>query len=179
MEVQESIKDKLRKLAALAERGMEGEAANAKRAIERICQQYGIRLEDMLEEDKKRYHIRVGRNPMQRQLFNQCYGVVVGTGEITYWNISRDTIAVELTPLQYAELVSMWEWHQSNFKRDLEDMEKTIVDAYISKHHLYAPSDGSEEDYELTAEEKARLLKAIYMSEALGDSRYQKMLESK
>ena len=33
MEVQESIKDKLRKLAALAERGMEGEAANAKRAI--------------------------------------------------------------------------------------------------------------------------------------------------
>ena len=126
MEVQESIKDKLRKLAALAERGMEGEAANAKRAIERICQQYGIRLEDMLEEDKKRYHIRVGRNPMQRQLFNQCYGVVVGTGKITYWNISRDTIAVELTPLQYAELVSMWEWHQSNFTRDLEEMQKPL-----------------------------------------------------
>ena len=77
MEVQESIKDKLRKLAALAERGMEGEAANAKRAIERICQQYGIRLEDMLEEDKKLYNIRVVRNHMLRQLFNKFYIVFV------------------------------------------------------------------------------------------------------
>lgn len=65
------------------------------------------------------------------------------------------------------------------FQKRFGGYGETIVDAYISKHHLYAPSDGSEDDYELTAEEKARLLKAIYMSEALGDSRYQKMLESK
>ena len=37
----ESLKSKLQKLQALAERGYKGEADNAKRAIERICQQYG------------------------------------------------------------------------------------------------------------------------------------------
>ena len=52
----ESLKKKLRKLQALAEQGYRGEAENARRAIERICEQYGLKIEDILDiETKRRY----------------------------------------------------------------------------------------------------------------------------
>lgn len=40
----ESLKDKLKKLKALAERGCGGEAENAQRLLERLCAANGIDL---------------------------------------------------------------------------------------------------------------------------------------
>ena len=50
----ERITDKLRKLLALAERGCGGEAENAKRLLEAQLRRYGMTLEDLLNEGKKK-----------------------------------------------------------------------------------------------------------------------------
>ena len=95
-----------------------------------------------------------------------------------YRQVSRSQIAVEMTALQYAELASLFEWHKANFNKDLEDMKKNILLAYCRKHHLY--SDVKPDNYndrELTAEEKERLLKIMYMQESLNDNQYHKLLE--
>lgn len=44
----ESLKAKLRKLAALAERGVGGEAENARRLMERICREHGVSIDEIL-----------------------------------------------------------------------------------------------------------------------------------
>ena len=53
----ESIKSKILKLKALAERGERGEAINAQRLLDKLLRQYGITLEDVIEntEEKKWY----------------------------------------------------------------------------------------------------------------------------
>lgn len=49
----ESIKSKLKKLLALAEGGVGGEAHNARILLEKLCDEYGISLEDLLDTEKK------------------------------------------------------------------------------------------------------------------------------
>ena len=41
----ENIKNKLKKLLALAERGVQGEAENARKLLEKLCKEYGVAAE--------------------------------------------------------------------------------------------------------------------------------------
>lgn len=157
----ESIKNKLKKLLALAERGVQGEAENARR---------------LLENQVKYYSFDVGRNKTQVDLFSQCYYKVANARRMSYKQVSRSRIAVEMTAIQYAELVSLFEWHKANFNKDLEDMKHNILIAYCRKHHLYGDID-SDDSRELTAEEKERLVKILFMQESLNDNQYHKLLE--
>ena len=81
-----------------------------------------------------------------------------------------------MTAIQYAEMVSLFAWHKANFDNDLEEMKRNILLAYCRKHHLYSNVD-SDDCRELTAEEKERLLKIMYMQESLNDNKYHKLLE--
>ena len=72
----ESVREKLRKLQALAERGYGGEVEAAKAGIKRLCERYGITPEELLEmqdnDKKERYTFTVGRTNLMRTLFTQC-----------------------------------------------------------------------------------------------------------
>ena len=59
----ESIKNKLKKLLALAEKGVQGEADNARRLLEKLCKEYSVSIEELLDENQlKRYCFDIGRN---------------------------------------------------------------------------------------------------------------------
>ena len=178
VEEYESIKNKLKKLLALAERGCAGEADNARRLFERLCKEYGISPDELLDENKVKYYIfDIGRDAVYKDLFTQCYCKVTGKDRISFRNVSRSKIAVEMTALVYAEIVSLFEWHKVNFNKDLEDMKENILLAYCRKHHLYSDNVCADNDRELTAEERRRLLKILFMQESLNDNQYRKLLE--
>lgn len=173
----ESVKVKLKKLLALAERGVQGEAENARRLLEKLCKEYGISIEELLDENKKEWHIfDVGKDKTYKDLFAQCYFSIVDEISMSYKSVSRSKIAIELTAMQYAELVSLFEWHKANFNKDLEDMKNNILIAYCRKHHLHGDID-SDDSRELTVEEKERLVKILFMQESLNDNQYHKLLE--
>lgn len=122
----ESIKNKLKKLLALAERGVQGEADNARKLLEKLCKEYGVSMEELLDENQlKRYYFDIGRNALYKDLFVQCYCKVSQKYSLSFYKESRSKISVEMTALQYAELVSLFEWHKANFNKDLEDMKRT------------------------------------------------------
>ena len=175
----EGIKQKLLKLQALADRGYKGETYAAQQAIERICQQYNIRLEDILDTQATRwYTFETGRSKAMQTLFMQCYAKVMNVGTMSYKQIGRNRIGIELTALQYAELSNMFEWHKENFTQELEDMKQTFLEAYISKHNIYRDAgDEDSEEKELTMEDIQRLRKMLVMRETLSDRHYNKMLE--
>ncbi len=179
----ESIKQKLLKLQALAEQGYRGEAVNAKRAIETLCAKYGITLDEILgeEQEVKRYEFEIGRYSYMLTLFVHCHGKVTGNRRLNYRQRSRSVIAVDLTPLQYAELCSLFEWHKANFQKDLQAMQKTIVEAYVNKHNLSAARDDDEEEspeLSLTPAELRHLQAVLAMQCELGNNTYHKMLEA-
>lgn len=173
----ESIKNKLKKLLALAERGVQGEADNARKLLEKLCKEYGVSMEELLDENQlKRYYFDIGRNALYKDLFVQCYCKVSQKYSLSFYKESRSKISVEMTALQYAELVSLFEWHKANFNKDLEDMKKNILLAYCRKHHLYSDIK-PENDRELTDDERKRLIKIMFMQESLNDNQYHKLLE--
>lgn len=65
----ESIRSKVQKLQALAERGEKGEALNAKRLLDQLLAKYGVSLEEIVSEElyisqRKRNPLCKGYKPM-------------------------------------------------------------------------------------------------------------------
>ena len=175
----ESIKNKLKKLLALAERGVQGEAENARRLLEKLCKEHGISIEELLDENQKKwYGFNIGRRKVYKDLFSQCYFMITDTSTMPYKSLSQSKIAVELTAMQYAELVSLYEWHKANFNKDLEELEKNITLAYCRKHRIFSHSESDDNDSEeLSPEDIERIWKIIHLQESLNDNHYRKMIE--
>ena len=172
-----SIRNKLKKLLALAEQGVQGEAENARRLLEKLCKEYDISMEELLDENRVEYHFfSVGRNKIYLDIFSQCFYKVTNIDRLFYKQISRSQIAVKMTALQYAELASLFEWHKANLDKDLEDMKKNFLIAYCRKHHLHSDVK-HDNDMELTDDERKRLIKIMFMQESLNDNQYHRLLE--
>ena len=172
----EGIKAKLKKLLALAERGVQGEAENARRLLEKLCKEHGVSIEELLDDNQiKFYQFDIGRNSLYKDLFVQCYCKVAQKVSLSYHRESRSQISVKMTAFQYAELVGLFEWHKANFNKDLEDMKQNILLAYCRKHHLYSDvKPDNDNDRELTADERKRLIKIMFMQEGLNDNQYKR-----
>lgn len=176
----ESLKKKLQKLQALAERGYKGEAENARRAIERICEQYGVNMEDVLDiETKHRYTFEIGRGRDMMNLFVRCLSSICDISGMTYARPSRSSIRIELTTLQYADTLSLFNWHKANYERELAEFRRTFMSAYVGKHDLYMDRERKGNDNkELTQEDIERIRRAWKMQEAMSDNTYHKQLEA-
>lgn len=180
----ESIKSRLRKLHLYVAGGSENEARNARLAIERICCLHGLTIEEVLseEQEKRWFKFEVGRSSVMLGLFAQCHGVVTGDSTLRYFKMRKTSvIEVQLTPMQGAELSNLFAWHQANFKRELKNMQSSLMDAYIHKHYLFRPATSSDTETDkkkdLTTEELDRIKKMLHLSQTLSDSHYHKMLE--
>ena len=53
----ESIRSKVQKLQALAERGEKGEALNAKRLLDQLLAKYGVSLEEIVEAQEEKQQV--------------------------------------------------------------------------------------------------------------------------
>lgn len=180
----ESLKNKLLKLSKLADSGDTHEARNARFAIERLCSQYDISIEEITAEvqESKWYGFEVGRSKTMLNLFAQCYFHVTGENRLNYRQIpGRSKVEVSLTAFEYAELKSMFDWHQSNYKAEQKKLEDTLFQAYIHKHSLFGKSSNKDsdenEETELTPEILERIRQIIHMKQTLSDTHYHKLLE--
>lgn len=171
----ESLKDKLKKLKALAERGCGGEAENAQRLLECLCAANGIDLGQLNDEEKKsRYTFNIGCNSVFKTLFAQCCCKVTNSLRISYRQETRSKISVELTQVDYAEVKGLFEWHKANFEKELEALRDAALTAYCQKHCLFPDKTN---DRPLTEADWERIRKAMKMEGLLNDKTYQHLIE--
>lgn len=175
----ESFKQKILKLNELALRGEEGEAINARKAMVRLCSTLGVNLEDILNESeqKKEYVFNVGCDHLLKELFFMCSEKILGDGEIWYKE-KNSHISLELTPSQYAELFTYFDFHKENFKKELKATRKRLLLAYLLKHNIYVGNDDGT-DKELSSEERRNAWKTLQMVDGLENVSYLKSLEDK
>jgi hypothetical protein len=169
----ELIIDRLKKIKELAERGVEGEAAEAKRKLAILLMKYGLKIEDL--EDVKVYQYKFKYITIQeRQIILQCIAQVTDDPELTYshYKDKKKEFFVKLTEWQYAEAKAMIDFHIKLFRKELKAQLAALTSAYCAKHSLFAASAKSGGS-KLTPEELARLL-AIYS--ALDDKIFRKQL---
>lgn len=133
---------KIRKLQALAERGVGGEATNAKILLSALCEKYGIDESKLDEEEKQWYEFEM-RTSVQK-LFLQLYVSVYGTTErylkeVELWKRGRKKIVkCKFTRAEYIEFSQMWEWHRKNYLAERKCMRELFQIAYYDKFKMYA-----------------------------------------
>lgn len=133
---------KIRKLQALAERGVGCEATNAKILLSALCEKYGIDESKLDEEEKQWYEFEM-RTSVQK-LFLQLYVSVYGTTErylkeVELWKRGRKKIVkCKFTRAEYIEFSQMWEWHRKNYLAERKRMRELFQIAYYDKFNMYA-----------------------------------------
>jgi len=173
----ETLKSRIIKLQKLVEQGSEGEAQAAKLAIDRIVSNYGLSLDEIIEDEGVHEYTFKVNNARESELFNQIAGVVLNTYRplIKGNRLRPEVRVVELTKFQYAEMMDMFNWHRSNMNNEYKDMLKMFVEAYINKHNLFpvnrdcATSDISNFDFE-------KYRKMMKLSGMMADKSYRKQL---
>lgn len=83
--------------------------------------------------------------------------------------------------MQYAEIISLYNWHKGNYLREMRDFKKNFMSAYVGKHDLFLERErqGSHNFEDLTQEELNNMIKVLKIKEAMSDNIYRKQIGSR
>ncbi|MBQ6519905.1 MAG: hypothetical protein IJI14_14370 [Anaerolineaceae bacterium] len=165
--IDQNIADKLRRLKTLSEEGFMGEAAAAKRLLDKLLRLYGVTEEDFDDSALKDFIIRF-HGAEEEKLLLQIVYKVTNSKDCIYVikNKNRghrkNIIMVQCTAAQLAEIEFLFD-----FYKDLWQKEKEMfLEAFVQKHKIFGKLKEGEEGESVSAEE---LLKLLTMMRSLSD----------
>ena len=105
------IIDKLKKLLALAERGEQGEADNARRLLEAELRRHGLTLEDICDDSKKTRIFKYNSNE-ERTLLIQVLVNYLGSKSDAFcdstYNKYQKEVYIALSDIEYIDVSNMY-----------------------------------------------------------------------
>ncbi len=140
--------ERMKKILALARRGVGGEKTTAEAMLQRLMSKYNLTLADL--EDQAAERVRRWfkcRNKRERALLTQITAFVLQSREFDFWSAKNapGERAVSLTPLEFAEVDVRYESCKRALKQELQKAEARVYLAFIQANNLgLAPSDGAE-----------------------------------
>lgn len=173
-------KELMKKLQALAERGVGGEKETAERKLKQLMKKYGIDKlefeEDKLEEFEFKYS-----NPQEEQLIRQLFFKMFGkewrskSYTYRYGKGSKSIRGIECTKAEGIQLQIEYEFYKQLWQEEM----KLFWNAFIQKHHIFSirPEDmGSSEP--ITPERMAEIMRMSQMMDAMQNKTIQPLLET-
>jgi hypothetical protein len=180
-EMSEKKKELLKKLQALAERGVGGEKETAERKLRELMKKYGIDeinfSEDKLEEFEFKYS-----NPQEEQLIRQLFFKMFGqdwrSKSYTYrcGKGSKSIRGIECTKAEGVQLQIEYEFYKQLWQEEM----KLFWNAFIQKHRIFSmrPEDTKGSDKPLSPEERAEVMRMSMMMDAMQNKTIQPLLEA-
>lgn len=161
-----------KKLKALADRGLGGEATTAKRILDNYLKKHNLTILD-IEGEKKTLEV-FRTNNKYKKLFLQVASTVIGI-RIDRRYVKRKNpnhLLLEVTKAEKIEINIKYEFYKKHF-----DMQYDIFfRAFIVKNQLFA-FDGEKTDIgSLDEEERKKAFKILEMARNLEKSQYLKQL---
>lgn len=140
----ERILQKIKRVQALAERGVAGEQESAAATLERLMKQYGITEADIAEERREWEWFRY-KTPIERKLLLQViYAVTgrVGSERVgAYTGRKRKQVWIECTAAERLEIQFDYDF----FREALEEEMNRFFSAFLIKNGIFPP-EGKERD---------------------------------
>lgn len=134
---------KLQKLMNLAEQGVGGEADNAARMLDRLLLKHGLSIEHLRGQDQKPSAVVLPhKGGHDRELlFNILYSVT-NANQISYRRTERrNTIEVDLTPAQHAEVLMSYAVYSPALNEHLE----LAYSAFVLRNGIYPETQEPQE----------------------------------
>lgn len=172
--VSDKTKDRIKKLQALAERGVGGEKDTAKRKLEKLLADNNIFSLEELEGDKVEYFLFSYKGEHEIQLLKQCVYKVLGakTDRTTYRTRgTRQKLGYYCTKAQKLEIELEFEFYRDAFYEELT----VFMSAFIQKQGIFPP-DAPKGSIDTLDE---RDLKMAMMAQGINKKSRVQMIENK
>lgn len=158
-----SIINKLKKIAALADRGVGGERVNAKIQLEKLLEKYSLDMSDIQgqADQPTEWWFFPYATRVEKDLLIQCYATLNLADDEGFLRYRRSRnprgLKFELTTMQKAELADMYKYYRKLYTKEM----KLLFSAFLNKHNLFSESSGDREPPKLSLEEMAALLQMM------------------
>lgn len=170
-------KERLKKLYALALRGVGGEKVQAQAILDKMLKKYAMTLDDLDEENviecEFEYHGKENERILKQTIYkvtddkNSFYNL-----QYTYSGRACKTrLRARCTAAQKVEIEFLFDF----YKRVWEKEKEALLQAFIQKHRIFGNLKEGESGKELSPEE---LLKMELLINGLSDEQPLKQLES-
>jgi hypothetical protein len=177
----DSIIEKARKVLALVEQGVEGEAQAAKFALEALLKKHGLTIEDLKNEKRERREFSIkSRNEIL--IFNHCILNMFGHSSAVWgrtYTYKRDYrhVYAEMTDIEYLDFKPFFEFHIKQFRKELKKMIEATKSAYINRQNLFDPNSSQKEDDRKTSNiDMQELYRIIQIMDSMESASYHKIL---
>lgn len=177
----EEMKERLRKLKALADRGEGGERDVAEQLLNELATKYNISLDFINEESIQQFTVRVNRS-WQRKLLGQLLGLMrvreYGSAKADKLRLFFDrfdhrNVYTEATQAQWLEIMAQYEVLKHDYQAQLNDFYL----AFLMKNDLLIMADDG--DDKPSREELEKHRRAAILSLGVTRSKLNKQLEVK
>jgi hypothetical protein len=180
----EKIIQKIQKLKALAEKGVDEEAKSAQRKLDLLLEKYGINLAQLEDESRKERFVKYKSN-QEKMLIVQIVSKLLGS-EAKIFGVRKGKrkvlqLSIQMNEAEYIDFTEYFHFYRKLFAKDLEKIQERYFLAFIHKHHLFsqdAPSETTEEEGNakestMSFEEYAKIQE---MMDDISDQKFYKMI---
>ena len=172
-----SVIERLQKILALRDRGVEGEAENAGRLLDACMKRYGISIEDLTDEHREWVEVKVPANNVYlKKVANQLAYTIVGPNYRAGHRNGSKKLWVMLSKAEKVEFEIML----NLYKRDLEKVLTDATVAFIYRNDIFPVMDAGADspDKEKTPEEEERIKRAVLMMQGIEKTVMRKQIGS-
>lgn len=174
------IQDKLKKLKALAERGVGGEKETAEALYKKLIEKYELSEELIEEEEIDRHWFRYDDFVDNKLLCQIFYKV---TGNRTYWvktDKRRRLIGVDCTNFELDQILFYYQFYKKHLQSEIE----VFISAFFNVNDLFPDEsarcyDNSDDDDMPSIKDLDRLEKMLAFSKGINKKTPNLMLEDK
>ena len=134
----------LKKIRALAERGVGGEADNAEEILRRLMKKYGVSEEELDEEERRRHDFEFHGKEQEKLLRQVVYKVTGGYAYNLVYRASgrkvKTRLGADCTAAEKVEIEFLFDFYTRLWERERD----AFLSAFIQKHRIFTIRDDIE-----------------------------------
>ena len=134
----------LKKIRALAERGVGGEADNAEEILRRLMEKYGVSEDELDEEERRRHDLEYHGKEQEKLLRQVVFKVTGGYAYNLVYNATgrkvKTKLGADCTAAEKVEIEFLFDFYTRLWARE----RAAFLSAFIQKHRIFAIRDDIE-----------------------------------
>lgn len=134
----------LKKIRALAERGVGGEADNAEEILRRLMEKYGVSEDELDEEERRRHDFEYHGKEQEKLLRQVVYKVTGGYAYNLVYRASgrkvKTRLGADCTDAEKVEIEFLFDFYTRLWERERD----AFLSAFIQKHRIFTIRDDIE-----------------------------------
>lgn len=134
----------LKKIRALAERGVGGEADNAEEILRRLMEKYGVSEDELDEEERRRHDLEYHGKEQEKLLRQVVFKVTGGYAYNLVYNATgrkvKTKLGADCTAAEKVEIEFLFDFYTRLWERE----RAAFLSAFIQKHRIFAIRDDIE-----------------------------------